>query len=242
MKKIFTVFLFAYFFVPLAYSGERSVLSGTWNGYYVLKENIIKQLGIKYIFCEDGSWSIQKGDKKIEKQGWYKFDKNMLLLQLAESAKKNENTAIPAILKNNNSFEIRNPIDNESKLFFCKSSEIKNITPDMLAGKWQMKYRDLDKNEITKADFFLVFDTAGNYTIEFPTEKYQQNISAGTYQLSGSLLFLENKSREERQSQPATFFLFEGKLIFNNNLYSIWCEKITASPQGDVADSIVTAE
>ena len=119
-------------------------LVGEWQGFIMIEDIPVQVAENRFRLLPSGTWEIldEAADAEPEPQGWYKISKDErkdLLLQPHAAAVANENAAIQAVLIDDTSFSIGNPLEDEFSLCFIKTDKLTLPTMKSLAGKWTIK-------------------------------------------------------------------------------------------------------
>jgi hypothetical protein len=213
--------------VPIPEPEEKMI--GEWLGFMTKKDTAVLLTRNTYRFLASGTWEIANNaaDEKPQTQGWYKInrDDHKLLLQPREAAIKDEAAAIHAELRDENTFLIPDPLDENNALAFIRKDSLPFPSAGTLAGKWKIFQMDLESGEKREAPYSLVLKKDGTYSVEQPGKKLPKEWAQGTFELSGLRVQLHNKFSGTGLWQSPSFFFLNGDLRYNDSRYCLWCEK-----------------
>ena len=201
---------------------------GSWQGFLMNGDDPVSISSNRYRFLDSGTWEIleEKDGAKAVPQGWYKVSEKQLYLQPKEMAEKNEDAAIPAELRDKNSFAIQNPFEGGLSLLFMKTDVLTNPAMGDLEGKWKITQKDPESKETHVAPSTLVLRKDGTYRVEQPGKELPAEWAEGTYTVSGIRIQLKNDFTGEGLWNAPAFFLLDEKLRYDNGRYCVWCEKL----------------
>ena len=208
---------------------------GDWTGFITNRGTPVKLIGTEYRFLASGNWEIieEADPSKPEPQGWYRIipESAKLLLQPHDAAAKEESAAITAQRRDEDSFIIPNPMEEEpTALLFIRKDTLSTPTMASLAGTWTITQTDLKSKEERVAPYSLVLKEDGTYTVQQPDKELPEEWAKGTYTISGIRIRLKNKFTGSGLWNAPAFFLLDGVLRYDNSRYCLRCEKKTKKP------------
>ena len=216
----------------------EAAMIGDWTSFITNRGTPVKLTGTDYRFLASGTWEmIDEADhSKSEPQGWYRIipDDSKLLLQPHDAAVKEESSAITAQLRDDNSFIIPNPMEDEpTALLFIRKDTLSIPTMSSLAGTWTITQTDLESKEERVAPYTLTLKEDGTYTVQQPDKELPAEWAKGTYTISGIRIQLKNAFSGTGLWNAPAFFLLDHVLRYDNSKYCLRCEKKASSADSD---------
>lgn len=197
-------------------------LHGEWQGFIANRNHITFRTEYRYLLKDDGTWSILTATDTAP-QGWYRRKADVeLLLQPHEAIAKDSEYAIFASCLSDTQFSIPVVLDSQMQLIFVKTESLQELTPQLIAGTWRIKQKDLATDEIREAPFQITFKQ-DSYIVTLPNEA---PVTAD-YTIKDGLIHLLGKPRKGEFWKAPTFFYRNGTLVYNVSTLYIWAERVS---------------